>query len=521
MHRCTVVDDAPAGRRWLAGTLPRLDEASPAGVAALLLALFVLVHALYFRAGIRVIDTLDRYMQHLEPRLLGESLGESLWYLHGQPPLFNLLLGLIVKISPVYRARLYLGVALVAGLALYLATYRCLRDLSVPRALSAALVVAFMAAPSFVLYETLMFYALPVAALLAVSVVALAWFLRTGGSGPIVLFFLVLLLLCGTWALFHLGYFAATAAGLALACGGQRRRVLLAAAVPFLLLLALYTKNFVLFGHFSASTWFGMNLAKMTDTLRTRPDSVLRGWPSILLVRPFSPLSAYRPYLGPDPRPPDRFIPALHAETFGGRRINFNHVAYIRVADRYVEEEKRLLRRQPAALLSAYLESVADSWLTYFESSSDYSADGQFFLEPNRGRIRRWTELVDRLAYGRLPVRVRGHSVYVVLLLAAIAAGLCPVLVRGRPRLSREDRILVAYVWGNIVFVAVVGNLVETGENNRFRFATDALSLVLLGLAWHRLTGSPRPATPAGPWPPRLTSLTATSRGRSRRRPGS
>ena len=34
-----------------------------------------------------------------------------------------------------------------------------------------------------------------------------------------------------------------------------------------------------------------------------------------------------------------------------------------------------------------------------------------------------------------------------------------------------------------IAYVAVVGNLLELGENNRFRFETDAFSAALLGLA--------------------------------------
>jgi hypothetical protein len=38
----------------------------------------------------------------------------------------------------------------------------------------------------------------------------------------------------------------------------------------------------------------------------------------------------------------------------------------------------------------------------------------------------------------------------------------------------------------NIVYLAVIGNTLEIGENNRFRFATDALSMTMLlvGLQW-------------------------------------
>ena len=48
--------------------------------------------------------------------------------------------------------------------------------------------------------------------------------------------------------------------------------------------------------------------------------------------------------------------------------------------------------------------------------------------------------------------------------------------------LDRTQRLVVAFMCFNIAFVALVGNLLELGENNRFRFETDPLSLCLLGL---------------------------------------
>ena len=57
---------------------------------------------------------------------------------------------------------------------------------------------------------------------------------------------------------------------------------------------------------------------------------------------------------------------------------------------------------------------------------------------------------------------------------------------RGRG-LDWGQRVLIVYLCFNIVYVAVVGNLFEMGESNRFRFVTDPLHLVLLGLFVHRV----------------------------------
>jgi hypothetical protein len=67
---------------------------------------------------------------------------------------------------------------------------------------------------------------------------------------------------------------------------------------------------------------------------------------------------------------------------------------------------------------------------------------------------------------------------------AVFLVGLVSALGRGPGRaLDRRQRLLAALLCFTIAFVAVVGNLMELGENNRFRFETDPLSVCLLGLA--------------------------------------
>jgi hypothetical protein len=55
-----------------------------------------------------------------------------------------------------------------------------------------------------------------------------------------------------------------------------------------------------------------------------------------------------------------------------------------------------------------------------------------------------------------------------------------------------------------------VGNSIEVGENNRFRFATDPLSTILLGLVLHRALASRFNVT--GGWP----AAGSAERGRER-----
>ncbi|MDX1390037.1 MAG: hypothetical protein R3344_12655, partial [Acidobacteriota bacterium] len=51
--------------------------------------------------GIRFADeTLGTLYQYLDPEILREDLTRGLFYLHAQPPLFNLFLGIVVKLFP-------------------------------------------------------------------------------------------------------------------------------------------------------------------------------------------------------------------------------------------------------------------------------------------------------------------------------------------------------------------------------------------------------------------------------------
>lgn len=104
----------------------------------------------------------------------------------------------------------------------------------------------------------------------------------------------------------------------------------------------------------------------------------------------------------------------------------------------------------------------------------------------------------NSLFYGRIPCDVSqtgilpfnlipGYRVHILLILGLPAVLLYGLLVSlknqsNKAILDPRQRAVVLYLCIAITFVALVGNLLETRENNRFRFTTDPLSVVLLGL---------------------------------------
>ena len=67
-----------------------------------LIAAFVISHIVYYAMGVRFDETSPlTFAQYLDEALLKHNLLESLLYLHSQPPLFNLFLGIVLTIAAI------------------------------------------------------------------------------------------------------------------------------------------------------------------------------------------------------------------------------------------------------------------------------------------------------------------------------------------------------------------------------------------------------------------------------------
>ncbi|NOZ02285.1 MAG: hypothetical protein GXP54_10410, partial [Deltaproteobacteria bacterium] len=188
-------------------------------------------------------DTVYFFSQILDPPLLTDHLLQSLWYLHAQPPLFNLLTGVVMKCAPTSFPAVFLAIFLVIGFATLAFTALSLTRLGFNRWLALAVSLAFTCAPPFVIYENWYFYPHICMFLLA----AAAWlFLRSGGRpGPWMQgAFWVLAVLVLTRSLFHPLYLV-IAVAITVANGGRgaRKALLLCAIGPLVVVGLLCLKN--------------------------------------------------------------------------------------------------------------------------------------------------------------------------------------------------------------------------------------------------------------------------------------
>jgi hypothetical protein len=441
----------------------------------------------YYVAGVRFdASSLPWFWQYIDPALLRLNITQSLWYLHSQPPAFNLLLGVIVNLFPGREALPLAACYLVFGLLLAAALFLLLKELGVPVTTNVALAAVYLASPACVLYENWLFYTYPLTLLLLLG--ALFW-QRFAGRGRFLdalLLFVCAALLALTWSLFHLVWLLGLVIALVLFRRRDWRRVVAAAAVPVLVVVLWYGKNLVQVGEFTGSTWFGMNASKMTNSMLTAPERKAlfdNGTISaVSMVPPFSDPGKYR---GATLSPVRTGIPVLDQETKPSGIPNFNNRLYLDVSRQYGRDAFAILRAHP----SAYLRGLAESYLLYFLPANAY-----LFLNNNaahiKGLVRFASILSGRFSYHAdhtlrqtQPGRYYGQGLLntgwflVIAYLLVLILGPVSLLRHSPFTLSRPS---LFFLWFNVAWMTFVANALEVGENNRFRFVTDPLVFVFL-----------------------------------------
>ena len=234
----------------------------------ILLFFFIISRVIYYLLGIRFDMTpLYWFYQFIDPRLLKIELFRSILYLHTQPPGFNLFLGLILKVSNNHELFVFTIIYQILGFGLTAGLFVLMRKLKISIFIALLAAVFFSISPPVIFLENWLFYTYPVAFMILMSVLFLNSYLKNQSTGSLVLFFSMIALIVLTRSLFHPLWFIIIFIALFIYDRTNAKRVVLCALFPFLIIGAFHVKNYVIFKQTNLSSWFGMNLAKMTMTL--------------------------------------------------------------------------------------------------------------------------------------------------------------------------------------------------------------------------------------------------------------
>ncbi len=409
--------------------------------------------------------------QLLDPVWLKDDLFRSLWYLHMQPPLFNLLTAVALRLPfpDLFLDTLFLTL----GLATSLVLYRLGLALGLNRLFSAVLVVvAFVLNPSSILYETWYFYTYPVLFLTSLFSLLLIRTSRRISLAGLLGALSVLTLLTLIRASYHIVLFLIVALPLVWYHVGRWRTVLAATLIAGSPALAWYMKNYALFGTFSATSWTGMNLFRMLWNMRGWDESRFRrlkeeGLVSPLMtVRPFAPPDVYISILGYDRRTGVPSLDSTVKPTVG--TYNYNHSVYPTVSRILLRDNLRLFLRYPWA----YARSVLSAFkiFTYPPYAYVYGPLHLLFYEGNMRTFKSlkvWIRTYD-LLYGWLGKGFPGLTVLLLLL----------SFIYTLPRLLKFPGTGTLSLF--LIYLIVVHTTFERRENMRFRFQFEPVLVVLV-----------------------------------------
>jgi len=487
-----------------------------------IVAVFFVSRVVVYAVGVRFdVGLLHNAYQLLDVRLLHDDPFTNIFYLHSQPPLFNLFTAAVVQLPDRAVQTVLALVWAAAGLATALLLYATMQRLGVRSWLGTVIVCVYLIAPETLLTESWFFYSELQVLLSALTLYALTRFASTrstmdgalfaGSLGALVLLrsslhiVLMVLILAIVWRQLRL----------------DARRMAIIVAVPLVVVGAWSVKNVIVFDSWTNSTWAGMNLSYLAHAGVTHAECE-----RLVARRTVSASACGTAFRRPAaftrqfPHPTSYGVASTDRLYKSTGQPNFNASLYIDVASQYQSDSIELLRHGGvAAIARAELAAYTD-WAQ--------PGDDSLQLRKVRAPISAYADWFDRLVLLRPvatgwndPARFTasagafpwgdalGSVSYTVVGLFAFALyGAIAGWRRGRS--GGVNLRCVCTVAGLLLLASVVvGNALDYRENNRFRVEAAPFILVLaaLGLecalrrvADHRRRSDPTTEDPTPTW---------------------
>lgn len=435
-------------------------------------------------------DRLGEAMQLLDLNILRDDLLNGVWHLHVQPPLYNLITGIFLKIVPsgIQSITLALLYSLI-GLGITLGTYRLMTLRGIRPLIAFIIATGLSVSPIMVWGERIPSYLYPIAGLLVLAALALHKFVATKRIGYGLLFLLAVGCLPLTRSFFHLIFWMipVVLGMLFLAFKLDRKRFIVYAALGGIFLagtFGIYVKNYLSFGAFTGSTWQGMNIAGVVSL--TPPQNIQRlveegKATRLALVPRFADPGVYYRYYG---TPIENTIPALDDTLRSTGYVNWNNRIYAVAAHEYQRNAFAIARAYPFQVV----QGVANgTWLLCSFSTYKLFNDPAEWWIPRRDSALH-TVMDIGLVY-LIPLAVAA------LLVITIGRFLrtCRKVVRRNASLQQPQFAQTAcdlFTGFTVLYTAVIAVAAELGEQSLMRAQVEPFLGITVGIVVERIVRS-------------------------------
>jgi len=418
----------------------------------------------------------------------------SAWYLHVQPPGWNLFLGVPSWLSPLSDRITVQLLMLAVGLAVVALAARLAGQLGLGR--RASVIVALVATlhPEVLKGVFEPNYELAVAALLLAVVVAVGRMGSSVAGRSFVVLSAILTTLVMTRSLYHpvLLLLILLPIGIWARARLDRRSIVVAVLLPIVVVGGWMVKNQALFGQTSLSSWFGMNLQRAVVPVLDRDELEAMyeaGEVSdIAMIGPFGKYALYEPFVEPcEPSHSHRSL-SEPMRTTDPVSPNFNYECFLPVFEQAGRDAWAVIREHPDAWLEGRLWSLRTTFAVATSPSESESVvmrllDDVYSVIRLDYRGVLTNEGWGTPIYGRL-IAPTDFGLLLVALYTGVV-GLCAVIavcgLRRRRFTSDDWMTVVAALLAT--FTVIVGAVAELGEQSRFRTAVDPL-VTVVAIVW-------------------------------------
>jgi hypothetical protein len=439
----------------------------------LIIGIFLISRILLYLCGVQLdFLALFRNWQYLEIETLRNNLLRGVWYDHTQPPVFNLFLGIVVKLSGSYSETVFIILfklmTLINTFLLYAILKRTIHHPRIPIVLS----LIYLLSPGTMLFENELFYTSFISMLLLTAAYFLCRLQDSITVKNVAGFFIPVVLACLTRSMYHIVWIILLSSVLLWFYWKQNGwRILV--AFSFLSVLFVggwYVKNYVLFHSFSTSSWMGMNVARNVFHDFEAKDSS-----RIESIEPFSNISAYkrflpegyeRPYLGMNDRD---LLPEFKNDSFSNQK----NIGFLEISKQYMQASKAEVKAHPFA----YIKNVVQSAIIFFAPATRYplneyqAAKIKYYDVVYSFNLSHFAEGKQQRRIALLASAIPKMIIYIVVFFALFR------------QLFRRKTIAPLYLFITITigYIFLISSFFEHYENMRFRYEAEPLFLILAG----------------------------------------
>ena len=407
------------------------------------------------------------------------TCSRALWYLHAQPPLYNLLCGILFKLFFPHHLAFQQWLNIVLGALAAAMTYTICKEIfrNKPFAFATALFLALN--PSLFLFEANALYDFLCLFLITLSGYCLVRYGKEQTTGALIGFCAGINSLILVRSLYHIVILVPLAVLILYAsvrnAGKAMVIFLLMGMVPF----AWYAKNAVMFGFFGGSSWFGYNLFDQVSYNTTVEQLELAKCDAFVRHGVF----------------PDMSISALYGFTRTSavpslRNNDFHNINVVAISHAYLINSLRLIRTFPGK----YVKNMVHSYFIFNQPSTRFF-DVADLAAKVPGPVAAWEWLEGKIDFPWCS-RVTNFVIFLPLSLVLI----CLLLIhekQQRRKLWREvlhGNVLLLYLAIMVSYTVIVSSMFELGENNRFKFPVEQCIWILMlysvgevmRLSWNR-----------------------------------